>query len=370
MKLLYCGGPSCDEATFKRLLIIAEHIAFMDRPSVTFGHWGTVGVQSPMRAFVDSMATTPTPLSVYTPPSGPAKRLYERYITTDLSDLEFRRVVLSGLASDESFACKIIVPDGSYEGVSGREIISALTSDQALQVGPLSEFNSGERMHEIRDERARRGTLRVLLTEASIHVTSAMLANRDTGFLPVTNDPFLSELLALRTAHPYVAGTSTRAPLLGLAVARAVIPDELLQQLSVADIVDYRKGTKDAYAAWSTELNSLAGKIDESPIADLAVSIPRLLASEIAPKLHQYENEMKSVRDKLFGDLLKKLSTFEVPTLILSRVAGLSLGDAAALFAGALLPAVPAIVDYFQKTAEVKRKHSQSYLIGLAKQVE
>src|SRR5260370_2895133 len=110
--------------------------------------------------------------------------------------------------------------------------------------------------------------------------------------------------------------------------------------------------------------------MDKTPLADWTESSPRLLATEVVPKLQQFENEMKSVRDRLFGDLLKKLSMSEVPTLILSRVAGLSLGDAAALFAGALLPAVPAVVDYFQKTAEVKRKHSQSYLIDLAKQAD
>lgn len=39
MKLLYSGQSACDEATFKRLLMIGTELAFMDRPSVTFGKW-------------------------------------------------------------------------------------------------------------------------------------------------------------------------------------------------------------------------------------------------------------------------------------------------------------------------------------------
>lgn len=43
MKLLYCGEEYCDQPVLKRMLVIAEEIHFMDRPSVTFGNWGTIG---------------------------------------------------------------------------------------------------------------------------------------------------------------------------------------------------------------------------------------------------------------------------------------------------------------------------------------
>ena len=33
MKLLYSGSSACDQPTFRRLLVIADQIPFMDRPS-------------------------------------------------------------------------------------------------------------------------------------------------------------------------------------------------------------------------------------------------------------------------------------------------------------------------------------------------
>jgi hypothetical protein len=44
MKLLYSGAEFCDQPILKRLLVVAEEIHFMDRPSVTFRNWGTIGL--------------------------------------------------------------------------------------------------------------------------------------------------------------------------------------------------------------------------------------------------------------------------------------------------------------------------------------
>jgi len=37
LKLLFTGDPGCSAQTLKRLMIIGEELAFMDRPSVTVG---------------------------------------------------------------------------------------------------------------------------------------------------------------------------------------------------------------------------------------------------------------------------------------------------------------------------------------------
>lgn len=34
MRLLYCDDLFCDEATFKRLLLLASELGFMDRSSI------------------------------------------------------------------------------------------------------------------------------------------------------------------------------------------------------------------------------------------------------------------------------------------------------------------------------------------------
>jgi hypothetical protein len=74
---------------------------------------------------------------------------------------------------------------------------------------------------------------------------------------------------------------------------------------------------------------------------------------------------MESARDKLFGDLIKKVLTWQVPTLSLSFLVGLDTLSAIVAFVGAVSPAVPAIVDYFVKRKDVSYGNSIAYLIGL-----
>lgn len=324
MKLLYCGSSICDERTYKRLLILTDGIAFMDRPSVTFPKWGFVGMDSPARQVVNGMATTPIPVSVYKPPSGPIDDLYKQYVEADLADSRFRGIVLDGLAKDQTFASKLIQPDGQYGSMRetdnyvtrGSAVVRMLVEDQALREVPLSLDEIHGNMFSVREDIGRRATLATLMVDVSLRVTHAMILSENTGLLPVTDDPFFSHLIALRTIQPYVKDVPARAPALGLAVAQAVIPDAALQKLEIEDIINYRAATKDVYAAWSADLNSLAAARDDVPAADVEKRVARLIATQVAPKVHDYQNEMKSARDKLFGDLVKNVAKWEVPAVL------------------------------------------------------
>jgi hypothetical protein len=95
--------------------------------------------------------------------------------------------------------------------------------------------------------------------------------------------------------------------------------------------------------------------------------IPRILTSEINPKLIDYRNEMASARDGLFGDLIKKVVAWEVPTVSLACLAGCGFATALAAFAAALTPAIPAVVDYYSARRDHARRNSMSYLIGITK---
>jgi hypothetical protein len=94
MKLLYSGATMCDEATFKRLFIIGSELFFMDRPSVTFGKWGTIGHPSPLRRV--NFQGAAVKVHIHSPPAGPAKTLYEPYALADFANPEFVRIVREG----------------------------------------------------------------------------------------------------------------------------------------------------------------------------------------------------------------------------------------------------------------------------------
>lgn len=370
MRLLFCGSSLFGEATFKRLLVLADDIAVMDRPSVSFPRWGTVGHQSPLRDWVPAFADTPVRLHAYAPPSGPAELLYLPYVEADLASEEFRRIVLDGLADDESFAGKLVQLDADYPSERriwrGRDIVRILAGDRTLT--PVSvDFESRGRLFDLGDEEGRRIALRSVLVEASIKITSAMVVAETTGFLPVADDRPFARLLALRTTRAYVGGGPVGAPFLGLEVAKAVIPDEALQRLSFEDIIKYRHAAKEPYVAWSTELNRLAVALTDVPPEKIEETVSKLIATEIAPRLQAYKVEMASVRDKLFADLLKG-ARWQVPSISLAYLTGLSFASAIAAFVGALPGAVPALVDYVQARRDIKRKNAMSYLIGIAEE--
>jgi hypothetical protein len=151
-----------------------------------------------------------------------------------------------------------------------------------------------------------------------------------------------------------------------LEFAKAVIPDELLQQLGMEDIFEYRNKSNNLYLAWSTDLNRLAAGIGDVEPARYEAEIGRLVATELAPKLVEYRNEMIDIRDALFGDLVKKVVAWEFPALSVAYFTDVGFWGAIAAFIGSGLRATtPALVDYVKAHRAVKRKHAVSYLIGL-----
>jgi hypothetical protein len=365
MKLLYSGASGCDEPTLKRLLLVGTELVFMDRPSVTFGKWGTIGHASMFRA-LDTRGE-PVTVSVLSAPSGPATRLYEPYAAADFENPDFTRTCLEGLR-DPVFASKFIQIEGNYgDGVKGRTIIDALTRDTDLTPLALSAEADPRRMFRVDTVDERRATLKTIVADASIQVTSALIVADEAQAITVANDPYFLKLLSMRTSAPtYVGGSAPHAWLIGLEFAKAVIPEQALGKLGVPDIVAYRRKSAEVYRAWSTELNEIAAKIDDLTIAEAHDRIPKLIATELEPRLVAYNSEMTSIRDSLFGDIVKGITDWKVPALSFGSMA--TIGYTAAITAflsSATAMAARPVIDYVVARRAAGRRHAISYLLGL-----
>jgi hypothetical protein len=368
MKVLFSGGSICDLETMQRLLLIADEVAFMDRPSVAFGNWGLVGHESEVRR-LQMPSDSPVALVAHKPPWGRAEFLYQKYVDEDLRNPAFVSTFLQGLRESSRFASKFIAVDAGYSTGKGHQILAALNSDESLATADLSGRAEGGFEWESAD--GRRETLKSLLCECSVQVTAAMAVSARTDLLPVADDPFLCRLLATRAADKkYVSSTPVVSGVLGLAMAQAVLPDEILRDLTFADIIDYRKEAKEAYASFSTEVDRLAVRILNADPAHLDDEIKSILASEVNPRVRAYRNEMCTVRDRMFGSLIKKVIKWELPTLTLAQWVGVSWSTALTAFVGALIPAVgPDLVDYVVGTRDVARKNALAYLVAVAPDV-
>lgn len=369
MRVLYSGGTFCSFVTLKRLVLLADEIAFMDRPSVTLGSFGTVGHESEFR----QLRTEDSPIlfSVHAPPAGQEKDLYLRYIEADLKDNDFIRIVIDGLKSDEIFRRRLVQLEANYGWGSGLEVLNELLKDPTLYDGEYSSPTDRELLYVPDTPSGRRQTLSVLLIEASIQVTNALLVAESTQLSPISDDPYFCHLISLRLAGiNYVSQLATTAPLLGLAITKSVLPDECISKLNMKDLFEYRTSAKDAYAAWSLEIECLGQKLLDIPPQQLNAAAAKLILTDVRPRMLALRSEMALARDKLFGDLVKTVSKWEVPTISLAYLANLSLPTAIAAFAGALAPAVPAVVDYYVQRRSLVRGNSMAYLVGISQVLE
>ena len=186
--------------------------------------------------------------------------------------------------------------------------------------------------------------------------------------LPIADDATYPRLLTLRASSSnYVGGTHSLAPRLGLEFVRAIIPDEALRKLDFKDIFEYRAKSKDVYEAWNVDLNRTAALISDSDIENIDETIRKLIATELMPKAREYEGELVSIRDKLFGDLIKGVATWEFPTISIAYFGNFGFTGAVAAFAALVKGVVPHVVDYVSSRRAAVRKHAVSYLIGISK---
>jgi hypothetical protein len=364
MKLLYIGSHFCPAHSLARLLLLGNELCFLDRPSVTFGNWGTIGHDSYMRQI--SFGTSPVKISVHKPPSGPAHELYQPYIQADITNPDFVGRVFRGLETDDAFAARLLPPQANYgDGVTGADLRRSLTGDQSLASASL-DLSDPSKMYEPKTAEGRKQIFRSLVVDASIEITSALVMADEIDALPVGDDATYPRLLALRTSGArYVGGTPSLAPALGLQFARSVIPDEVLRQIEFSNIFDYRNKTKGLYDAWNVELNKAAAKISEAELTNPIETIQKIIVTDLAPQLSGYESEMAAIRDDLFGSLVKSVVKWELPTLAISHVADLGYAGALAAFGAGVQATVPHIVDFVRARRVAARKHAVSYLVGL-----
>ena len=277
---------------------------------------------------------------------------------------------LDGLKSDDVFAERFLPRDANYgEGRNGADIRRLLVTDQSLYDVTLDlSQDHPSLMHKPETPEGRRAVAKMLIVDASIQVTSALLMADEIEALPIADDVTYPRLLALRASSSnYVGGTHSLAPRLGLEFARAIIPDEALRKLNFKGIFEYREKSKDIYKAWNIEINKVSAKISDSDLKNPEETIQKLIATELLPNVREYENELVSIRDRLFGDLIKGVAKWEFPAISIAYFANLGFAGAVTAFATAVGAAVPHVVDYVSSSRAAVRKHAVSYLIGLSK---
>ncbi len=363
MKVLYYGGTECADSTLKRLLVVAKEIAFMDRPAVKLSERsGTVGRPTRARFIAPLDPKTGVAITAYAPYSD-AVPAYHDYFEKDWQNARFRAAVLEGLRKPD-FAQRMVQLDGDYRGVTGQQIVDALLDDPALRSPELPAVTR-ETLYKIDTPEARIATLGTVVSEASILVTGGVVGAAEAECSPITDDETLAGLFAIRGESNPVAGGNAALAILGDEIARSVLPDWVLAQLSFGDILEYRAKTKDAYDAWLAELDALVVSLEAVKGEDLQEQARKLIRSNVKPKIVEYKRALASVRDNMFGGLVTSTPSWAVPAVIVAYLVG---GPVAALVGGLAQAGLTASVTYYNGKRKAGRDYAVSYLLRLVEE--
>jgi hypothetical protein len=271
------------------------------------------------------------------------------------------------LAQSENFRRKALNLDFDYGGQTGREIIDAIVRDASMQTAPIGLAARGLPLRPQDPAWLNRRFLERIVGVMSMSLTDAMMVADENDLMVVSDDPFVPQLLGLRYSDKgYIGDVPSFAPLLGLEWASAVVPDKALSRLTLDQLMDYRAKAGAAYQGWFVELNKMTASLDQMSANEAIKQFPRFRAAEFAPKLREYENDMRAVSEKLFGDVVKTFFKYEVPSVALAYWFAKPGWEVMAAFA-ALSPLGPALVEYLQSRRATRRKHGSAYLIDVAK---
>jgi hypothetical protein len=346
------------------LLVLANEIGFSDRPSIRFDNAsGNVGVRTPFRSFPE--VPNPLHLVIHEPPTGPIEDIYGPFVAADSKNHRIRRIFLEGLANNQTFQERYVSTGAKYGDFTGGQIVAALCTDETLLDADLGDVRGFEDAFDMSTTKGRRDTLRVLLADASIHVTTAVLGAEEHGLVPVTDDPFLARLIALRIGEDESRIEPTVVDV-GYELVRAVVPDEVLGRLDIPDLLKFRAKTADIYTSWGQEVERLRAILDEPSTEALPDRVRKLVVADVVPKMNALRVELSSMRDSLFGDVIKSAVDWKLPALAIALFHhDPLLASALAVLGGAASAGVKAAVDRSVKRRDIVRKNGFAYLVQL-----
>lgn len=363
------AGSGVSAQTLKRLLISVREIAVLDRPSVVLKSWGTVGHPHPLRQFYEFQPEAGSPVSIWTPPGYELRDIYEAWMTHDLQSPRFRQSFLRGLAASDEFAGRFIPPAANYGmGGTGASLRAALVADERLLLPEEDAAESQGFPERASTHQERREHLRMLLCTASIDVTAAFLLFAQHGYVPITDDEHYSALLAERFAAGGAPPDVCGATALQVALTRAVVPDSVVQEKSVPELLAYRVRAAEQFDAWSTEAARVAATLAILPLNDAEATRAAVkhLDAHVRPQLGEFERRLEGAARDLLASVAWNNAKFSVPAVFASNLVNFGpLGTAAAVLA-AIAPQVPPFLDYWSKRDTIARANPYTFLIGVA----
>jgi hypothetical protein len=321
VSVLYYPSMVADDATFKKAILLFDELHFIDRPSFTFGNFGTVGMASPLRAYEESFREKGIPLFVHQPQGGPVQGEFLEQVRADVNDLEFLKRFQRGLTKSLIFRDHQIAP-GNYGEVGNHEDvtreISRINVDTAFrQYGTPMELASNDKIQHFRfktdAERVKNLASQAMTCSATINF--ALNVSQSRGITPMADAAPYQDLLGAKYARAarQLEGTSSRIQVtdLSFAIFDQLVPAERIAPLSFGEIINYRKESEKPREAFLEHLSALQAKQgDVSKDGDYSGTIKDIIDTDIIPAARTFKTNIDSIYDRLYGKIAADAMTF------------------------------------------------------------
>jgi hypothetical protein len=313
VNVFYYPSMVADSATLKRSILLFDELHFIDRPSFTFGNFGTIGTASPLRAYEKSFREHGIPLYVHAPHDGPVEGEFLEQVKNDVNDCEFLRRFQNGLEESAVFRNQQITP-GNYGEVGNQDdlakaLISVNLDADIKHPAPMDLFSD----KDINPFRCKTQTERAkaLVTHAltcSTMMNFALDVSQHEGITPLADAVPYQSLLSAKYARAARAVENTVSKIqltdLSFAIFDELLPAECLDKLSFKDVVNYRKESEKARESFLEQLSALhakQGSLEKG--GDYIGAIKKIIVTEIIPAATKFKHQIDGVYSKLFGSL-------------------------------------------------------------------
>lgn len=375
MKLTYSDNPNIDELTFKKLLLLATELTFVDRPSIHLAdNYGTVGVPSGMHNLKKRFENSPIKLNVDTPPNTVVNsNFYKTYFEKDLLNPEFIDTIFEGI---ENFMIYDSHFDQTQNNNSGefQDFRSwLLANKETIKKLDISNIVRPEKIFQITNKDEAYFAFKIIAAEQSLRVTSVIHVCNKYESNPTSINPCLNKLISLRLTNNLYTGSIIRTRQLGIKLMDCIIPDEALKQITWQEILDFRETTKVYYENWAIEMNKLEAMLFKNNFAITDQDALLLFDTEINPRLRELKNEIKRINDDRFKNVLKTIKNVFLSGIELGTLSSLSVTGAIAGFIATNLKTPQLTDDIIEANFQLKNKRRSdglTYLLKLQEHID
>jgi len=378
VNVFYYPEMAACASTLKKAILFFDEIHFMDRPSFTFGSFGSIGTQSPLRRIEASFRDNGVPLFVHDAPGGPVVGDFHEQIRADVNDPVFLRRFQEGIKHSVTFRDLQIAHGnygeaGTHENVA--EKVTAVDVASALGVhGTAMELFEDTTIHPF-DLSTAAGCAKTLISDAvlcSAKINFALSVSSKQGFIPLADTTPYRDLLGAKYARAMKAleprTNQIQVTDLSFAVFDELVSAERLEQMTVAEVVRYRKESEPAREEFLEHLGVIQAKqASIGSDGDYAGAVDKVVKTEIIPAAHTFKNKLQTIDESLYGAVAKGALGYAGSSAGISFFGDLSWEKLIALagVAGAYLG--KAAIDGILAKRAAKRECSISYILSLDK---